>query len=369
MFPLPPIVAAALVAVALLLATRLRPPDPIARALRWGGGTTVTALGWYVLGALLGPGLGVLSRGMVDAFAPVLAVAIGWAAARAGAELARPEEERGPWSLSEIVAAIAAFLVPMALLTAAARVLLMPSIEHWTVIGPAIATLAGALALAGAGTRRLTPGSFVLVLAAVIALFLLPDPSRADLKRLGLAAGVALAGVALCTVIAARLAHRASLLPGTIAALCLAAGIGVVSRLTSLVVCGMLGFALARRSLPHARLAAELRIHEPLVAALLWTFAGASLGGPPLAVAVATGLVALWPVGRRVIAGAAHTDGTLGLAIALGFALSAGPALGEWSSAVPTVAALGFLVVRVIPVTGGTSERLTPPARRVEVSA
>lgn len=367
-FPLSPIVAAALVAAAVLLATRLRIPDSITQALRWSA--TVTSLGWYLLGVLLGPGLGILDRGLIDACAPLLAVAIGWVAARAGAERARPAADSPPWSLPHVLEALGAFIVPAALLGAGARWLMTPTIEQWKVIGPAIATLAGALALAGTyAPRRITTVSFLLVLAAVVAL-LVPHPARAELKRLGIALGIVIAGVVLCAVIAARLSRRDALLPATIAALCLAAGIGSVTRLSSVVVSAAVGFTLARRSLAHEHLAAELRIHEPVVAATLWVFAGAMLGGPWATVALATGVIALWPMGRRVIAGAAEIDGTLGVAIVMGFTLTAGAALGDWTRAVPTIAALAFLLVRVIPITPDPAgEALTPPGRRVEVSA
>lgn len=366
MFPLSPILAATLVAAAVLLASRLPIPDPIARGLRWG--TTVTSLGWYLLGVLLGPGLDLLDRDVLDACAPLLAVAIGWVAARAGAELARPEAERTPWSAPRVLETIGAFLVPAALLAGAVRWLMPPTIDQWKVIGPVIVTLAAALALAGTGNpRQVLFGSFTLALAAVVAL-LLPHPSRTELKRLGIALAVAIAGAGMCTAIAARLSRRASFLPGTIAALCLAAGIGAVSRVSALVVCGVVGFALARRSLPHEHLAAELRIHEPVATAIVWLFAGAMLGGPLAVVGLATGLVALWPVGRRLIGGATEIDSTLGLAIATGFVLTAGAGLGDWTRAVPTIAALGFLLVRVIPITRA-GEPLTPPARQVEVSA
>ncbi|HJQ67059.1 MAG TPA: hypothetical protein VJ816_11810 [Gemmatimonadales bacterium] len=366
MFPLSPILAATLVAAAVLLASRLPIPDPIARGLHWG--TTVTSLGWYLLGVLLGPGLGLLDRDALAACAPLLTVAIGWVAARAGAELARPEAELTPWSMPRALEAIGAFLVPAALLAGAARWLMVPSIEQWKVIAPAIVTLAAAVALAGTGNpRRVLFGSFILALTALVAL-LLPHPSRTEVKRLVIALAIAIGGAGMCAAIAARLVRRASILPETIAALCLAAGIGAVSRVSSLVVCGVVGFTLARRSLPHEHLAAELRIHEPVAAAIVWLFAGAMLGGSLAVVGLATGLVALWPMGRRLIGGATEIDSTLGLAIAMGFALTAGAGLGDWTRAVPTIVALGFLLVRVIPTTRAV-EPLTPPARPVEVSA
>src|SRR5262249_53961214 len=118
-----------------------------------------------------------------------------------------------------------------------------------------------------------------------------------------------------------------------------------------------------------SRLAAELRIHETVAVAVLWTLAGAGAGGSLIPVALGTALFALWPIGRRLIAGTADVDASLGLAIAVNLVLGAGAGLGEWDRAVPTIAALGLLLVRVLTLSRPRAERrLTSPAARVEVS-
>jgi hypothetical protein len=366
-FPLPPIVAAGLVAVAALLATRLQLPTFITRALGWG--KSVAPLGWFLLGAILGPGLGLVDHTLLEACAPILAIATGWVAARAGAELAT-REAPASWSWAHVLDAAAALLLPAALLGAAVLGQLTPTQQEWRVLGPTVLTMTAAAALAGSGNAaRLTPISLAVAVAALVAM-LLPHTTVADAKRLVLATGYTIGGAWLCTALAARLARRGALLPGTIAALILAAGIGYVMRLSPLVVCAVLGFALVRRSAPHARLAAELRLHEPVAVAVLWTLVGAGVSGPLVPVALATALFALWPIGRRLIGGPADLDATLGLAIAANFAMTAGPVLGEWGRAVPTVAALGLLLVRIMPdIRWRTAERLTSPAARIEVSA
>ncbi len=328
---------------------------------------TVSPLGWYLLGVTLGPGVGILDRALFDLIAPILAVAVGWVAARAAAELATPDPDPAPWSATGVLEATGALLIPAALLVAGVRWLMTPSLQEWRVIGPVIATVAAALALAGTrNPRRVTIGAFAFVAVALIAL-LVPHNTVADLKRGALSIGYGIGGAAVCAMLAARISRRTPFLPGTIAAVCLAAGIGYASGLSPLIVCGLMGYALARWSIPHARLALELRIYEPSIAILLWILAGAAIGGPLIPVAAGAALVIVWALGRRLIAGAAPVDATLGIAIANGFALTASPALGEWERAVPTIAAVGLLLLRMIPNTDAT-ERLTSAARGIEVS-
>ncbi len=360
-FPLPPLVAAALLCVAVLLAARLPRPSPIVQLLQWAA--AASPLGWYLLGAVLGPGTGLMDRALLEASAPVIAIAVGWVTARAGAGIAthKTEPGGGAWT-------VGAFLAPAVLLFAAARWLFAPSIQEWKVIGPIVATLAAALALAGtASPRRAAAGSLVLA-AAALAFVLLPHARVADLKQLAIWLGYAVGGAVLCAGLAARFARLGAPATATIAALCLGAGIGAVSGASPMVVCALMGFGLARWSIPHAQLAGELAIHEPTVTAVLWTTAGATIGGPLAAVALAAVLAALWPLGRRFLAGGIPLDTTLGLAIAVNFLLIAGREVGELERAVPTIAALGLLLVRVAPIMR-TAERLTPAARRVEVSA
>jgi hypothetical protein len=364
--PLPPLVAAALLCVAALLAARLPRPSPIAPMLQWAA--AAAPLGWYLLGAVLGPGMGLMDRPLLEASAPVIAIAVGWVAARAGAELARHETEPGERPASGVLGALGAFLLPAVLLLAAARWLLTPSTQDSTVIGPVVVTLVAAVALPGTARPGRAAAVSMGLAAAALAAVLLPHAGVADLKRVAVWLGYAAGGAVLCAGLAARLARRGSPLTATIAALCLGAGIGTVSGASPMVVCAVMGFVLARWSIPHARLAGELAIHEPTVTAVLWTTAGAAIGGPLAAVAIAAVLVALWPLGRRILAGGAPAEPTLGMAIAMNFLLTAGHGTGELERAVPTIVALGLLLVRVTP-TMRTAERLTPAARRVEVSA
>jgi len=357
-FPLSSLAAAALLAVVVLLAARLPRPASIAPMLQWTA--LASPLGWFLLGAVLGPGLGLLDRALLEAAAPVIAVAVGWVTARAAAELAS-HATPGERPASHLLGTVGAFLVPAVLLLAAAHWLLTPSTQEWMVLGPIVATVVAALALAGtAAPGQAAAGSMVLAATALVAL-LLPHAGLADLKRVAMWLGYAIGGAILCAALAARLAHGGSL-AGTIAALCLGAGIGTASGASPMVVCALMGFGLSRWSIPHARLAGELALHEPTVAAVLWTTAGAAVGGPLATVGVAAVLVALWPLGRRIAAGVGPMDSTLGLALAVNFVLMSARESGELERAVPTIVAFGLLLVRV------TSQRLTPAARRIEVS-
>ncbi len=356
--PLSPLVATALVGIAALLAARLlRPsPPPRTQVLQWGA--RASPLGWFLLGLLVGPGLGFLDRALLDAGAPIIACAVGWVAARAGAELGI--RERAEWSVTSTLEAAGAVLVPAALLVVAAQGQLTPSSQEWKLIGPIVATLAAAVALAGtANPRRAAAGSIGLATVALAAL-LLPHARGADLRRLAIWLACAGGGAILCAGLATRLARRQSPVPATIAALCLAAGIGMVSGSSPVVVCALMGFGLARWSAVHVRLAAELEIHEATVSAVLWTTAGAGVDGPLVTVALAAVLVALWPLGRRIVTGVTPVNSTLGLAIAMNFMLVAGPG-ATLARVVPTIAGLGLLP--------RAPERLTSAVRRIEVSA
>lgn len=363
MLPLSPLLGTALVAIAALVAARLPRPSPVAHVLEWS--TRASPLGWFLLGLLVGPGTGLIDRALLDACAPIIACAVGWVAARAGADLA--VREPAEWSLTGVLESVAAVLVPATLLVAVAQWRLTPSPEEWKTLGPIVATLAAAVALTGtANPRRAATASIVLATAALVALLLLPHARSADLKRLAIWVASAVGGAILCAGLAARLARGHSPVLATIAALCLGAGIGMAGGSSPAVLCGLLGFALARWSTPHARLAAELERHESTVSAVLWTIAGAGISGPLVTVALAAALLALWPMGRRVVTGDPSADSTLGLALGMNFLLVAGSA-GTVARAVPTIVALGLLLVRVIPLPR-PSERLTSPARRVEVS-
>ena len=166
---------------------------------------TVSPLGWYLLGVTLGPGVGILDRALLDLIAPILAAAVGCVAARAAAELATPNPDPEPWSATGVLEAAGALLIPAALLVAAVRWLMTPSLEEWRLFGPVIATVAAALALAGTrNPRRVTIGAFAFVSVALIAL-LVPHNTVTALKHGARSIGYGIGGAAVCAVIAARL--------------------------------------------------------------------------------------------------------------------------------------------------------------------
>jgi hypothetical protein len=367
--PLPPLVAVALLAIAGVLASRLPRPAWIARALQAIG--AAAPLGWYVIGVVLGPVLGLLDRPLLDACAPVLACAIGWIAARAGAALAAPRPPDDRFAIRDAAAAGAALVIPAALLFAAGRYLAPPIAPDWTPEAPVIATLAAAVTLAGAAGRR-----YAIILALLAATGgILAQPSIGRVAGLPFPAAWAvftIAGVALAALLANQIARRAAApLSGTIAAICLGAGVGFATGASPLVVCALVGAALARWSPPFARLSDDLAITAPAVAAVLWMAAGAQFSGPFPSVALAAALLAFWPlVHARLARGASRTDQTFGLAVASSFAYTAGPAAGRWGPAVVTAAAIGLLVLRAIPAFWSfAAPRLTSGARRAEVSA
>jgi len=367
--PLPPLVAVALLAIAGVLASRLPRPAYIARALQAVG--AAAPLGWYLVGVVFGPVLGLLDRPLLDACAPVLACAIGWVAARAGAVLGAPRPPDDRFAIRDAAAAGAALVIPAALLFAAGRYLTPPVAPDWKPEAPVIATLAAAVTLAGATGRR-----YVIILALLAATAgILTQPAQGRLAGLPFPvawAGFTIAGVALAALLANQIARRAATpLPGTIAAVCLGAGVGVATGTSPLVVCALVGAALARWSPPFARLSDDLAITAPTVAAVLWVAAGAQLSGPFPAVALAAALLACWPlVHARLARTASRTDQTFGLAVASSFAYTAGPAAGRWGPALVTATAISLLVLRAIPAVWSLAPpRLTSDGRRAEVSA
>ncbi len=369
MWPLPPLVAVALLAIAGVLASRLTRPAWIARALQAVG--AAAPLSWYLVGVILGPGLGVLDRPILDACAPVLACAIGWIAARAGAALAMPRPPNDRFAIRDAASAAAALVIPAALLFAAGRYLTPPIAPDWKPEAPVIATLAAAVAMAGAAGRRYV--CFLALLAAAGGILAQPAQGRVAGLPFPVAWAVfTVAGVALAALFANRIARRAATpLPGTIAAVCLGAGVGFATGASPLVVCALVGAALARWSPPFARLHDDLAVTAPVGAALLWVAAGAQLSGPFPSVALAAAILAFWPlVHARLARTASPTDQTFGLAVALSFAYIAGTAAGRWGPAVVTAAALSLLVLRAIPAFWSlATPRLTSDARRAEVSA
>lgn len=365
MFPLPPIVAAALAGLAALLATYLPRPAWLSRAL--DGVAAATPLGWYLVGVVLGPALGLLDDDTLDAAIPAMACAIGWIAALAGATLAAPRpagERRSPglWAVAALT-----LVIPAALLYGAGRFLPPALAPAWKPAPAIIATLVAALVLAAATDVRTTTAALLTAAGALVTL--LPHAHRADLLHGARWAGFAIGGAATSAIVAARLARRApSPIPSTIAGIALAAGIGLATGTSPLVVCALTGAALARWSPAHARIADDLRATEPVAGAALWIAAGAMFGGPLPVVAVAAVALALVPLIRRFSAPRAGSDRTLGLTVLLSFTLTAAGALGPQAPALRTAAVLALLLTAVIPALFAPAGRLTSPHPRPEVS-
>ncbi len=366
--PLPPLVAVALLAIAGVLVSRLPRPAWIARALQAVG--AAAPLGWYLVGVVLGPVLGLLDRPLLDACAPVLACAIGWIAAGAGAALAAPSPPDDRFVIRDAAAAGAALVIPAALLFAAGRYLTPPIAPEWKTEVSVIATLAAAVTLAGATGRRYA--ILLALLAAAVGILAQAHGRAAGLPLPAAWAVFTIAGVALAALLANQIARRAATpLPGTIAAVCLGAGVGFATGASPLIVCALVGAALVRWSPPFARLSDDIAITGPTVAAVLWMAAGAQLSGPLPSVALAAATLALWPlVHARLARTASRTDQTFGLAVVSSFAYTAGPATGRWGPAVVTAASISLLVLRAIPAFWSlAAPRLTSNARRAEVSA
>jgi hypothetical protein len=361
-FPVPPIVAVALAAVAALLATYLPRPAWLARAIDWMA--AASPLGWYLLGLVLGPALGVLDDDLLGRCTPAIACAIGWIAARAGATLAAPlppGARRPLWPFAGVVLTLA---VPAALLYGAGRFLPPAFAPVWMPPVPVIATLVAALAVAGGRDARLTGTALLVAALALVAL--LPHAHRADLRRDALWLVWAGGGAVVAALVAARLARApATPLPATIAGVGLAAGLGLATGASPLVGGAVLGALLARRSAAHARLALDLALLEPVAGAALWVAAGAWFGGRIPVVAGTAVLLAVAPLLRRVLA-PAPPDLTLGLAIALSFAVTARDALGATGPALVTTASLALLLCAAASAIA--PRRLTSPTPTPEVS-
>ncbi|HEY6059133.1 MAG TPA: hypothetical protein VIV10_00995 [Gemmatimonadales bacterium] len=359
-----PIIAAALVGVAALLATLLPRPVWLARVLDRMG--AIPHLGWFLAGVVLGPALGLLDDDLLRACVPALGCVIGWVAAGAGATIATPLPADEHRSARELAVIAAALLVPAALLYAAGRFLPATVAPAWKPAPAVIATLVAALVVAGTTDVRSTTAA--LLVAAVALMALLPHARRADAWHTAAWVGFATAGAATSALLAARLARRApTALPATIAGVGLAAGIGLATGTSPLLVCALTGAALARWSSAHARLALDIGATEPVAAAALWVAAGALIGGPFPAVALAAVLLALAPLVRQRVLPPNPSGRTLGLAIVLSFTLTAAGPLGPSAGAIRTAAALALLLTGLPALLRGTGP-LTSRHRNVEVS-
>jgi hypothetical protein len=364
-FPLPPIVAAALAGLAALLATYLPRPAWLSRVI--DGVAAATPLGWYLVGVVLGPALGLLDDNTLDAAVPAMACAIGWVAALAGATLAAPRPAGEPRAPGQWAVAALTLAIPAALLYGASRFPPPALAPAWKPAPAIIATLVAALLVAAATDVRTTTAALLAAAAALITL--LPRAHAADLLHAARWVGFAIGGAATSALVAGRLARRAPTpVPATIAGVGLAAGIGLATGTSPLVVCALTGAALARWSPAHARIVDDLRATEPVAGAALWIAAGALVGGSLPVVAVAAVALALVPLIRRVAAPQAESDRTLGLAVVLSFTLTAASALGPQAPAVRTAASIALLLTAVVPVLFRPASRLTSRHPRPEVS-
>jgi hypothetical protein len=364
-FPLRPIIAAALVGVAALLATLLPRPVWLARVLDRVG--AIPHLGWFLLGIVLGPALGLLDDALLRACVPAIGCALGWVAAGAGATVGtpRPPDERR--TARELVVIAAALLVPAALLYAAGRFLPATIAPAWKPAPAVIATLVAALLVAGAAAARTIAAALLVAAAALVTL--LPHAHRADAWHAAAWVAFAAGGAATGALLAARLARRAPTpLPATIAGVALAAGIGLATGTSPLLVCGLTGAALARWSSAHTRLALDIGATEPVAAATLWVAAGALIVGPLPAVALAAVLLALVPLVRQRFLAPNPSGRTLGLAIVLSFTFTAASPLGPSAGAVRTAAALALLLTALPALVRGAGRPLTSRHRNAEVS-
>lgn len=371
MLPLPPLVAAALVALAALLATYLPRPAWLNAVL--AGGHRVPPVAWMLTGVILGPLLGVLDRPLINALTPVVACAIGWFAAGAAARLVAPQAPgapvRDPWSAGQIAGLLASFLVPAALLYGAMRFLPPTVAPVWKPVWPVLAILAAAVTLAAAPRPgAATALSLIVTAGALLALY--PHARRSDLAPIALWLGFALGATIICVLIATRLGRQPKTRgAATITALCLAAGIGIASGTSPYLVCGLLGLALAKWAPGYERLADELAPTQSTVGALLWLAAGVSAGGRFPAVSIAAVLLTLWPAWRRRFRAAAPETGrTLGLALALSFALTSERTIGPESAGIVTAAAIALLLTSLVSARHPTAAPLTSPTPQPEVS-
>lgn len=368
MFPLPPLIAAALVALAALLATYLSRPSWLDAA--FAGARHALPIGWLLIGVVLGPLLGVIDRPLVEALTPVVACAIGWLVAGAAARLAAPPGHPGrdSWSASDVGGFLAAVLVPAALLYGAMRLLPPTIAPAWKPVWPVVAVLSASLALAAAPrASAATAWSLLVSAGALLALF--PHARRSDVTPIAMWVGFAAGAPFIGVLVARRLGRQAKTrAAATITALCLTAGIGLASGTSPYLSCGLLGFALAKWAPGYERLADELAPTEQTVGALLWFAAGLDVGGRFPAVYLAALLLMGWPALRRRFGASVPTGRhTLGLAVALSFALTAERALGAESGALVTAAALALVTSSLVPTRqrapgGDPLTSATPPA-------
>jgi hypothetical protein len=362
-----PLFAVALLAFAAIAATRLhwvRRPEPASPRP-----PILAPLGWYAVGIVLGPVLGLLDHRLLEAGAPALMLAAGWVAARAGSATAAPPETRPSAAIRAGVFtdAVAAWVVPAALLYAAARFLATPLAPAWEPRLPIVAVLAAGLAVMS-GARR--PVTTLVALCALVGAVLvsLPPGNVLGVPRPAVWIGIAVAGILGTGIVWQWIARRTTVpLSGAVAALPIGAGVGLATGASPVVVCALAGAVATRRSQPPARLGIDLARSEAPAAAMLWVAAGAQAGGPLAAVAIAAVALSLWPMARRLAARtAAPGDPTMGLALVLSYVWTTGRDSPE---PLVTAVAIAVLLAGSVSARGrGDPSRLTSGLAPAEVS-
>ncbi|HVH66554.1 MAG TPA: hypothetical protein VM716_01665 [Gemmatimonadales bacterium] len=402
-----PLVAfAGLVTIGLLAMRLPRPPQHYVASLDpvlAGGAALVLS------GLVLGPGIDLLTRPVLVAFAPVTTLAVGWIGAALGARFERRYLRRIPraaWLLAMIAAAGAFIVVAVAawLLTRA-----VPALAGaWTPRLAAILTLAAVGAVAspdavarvarttGVPRRTARALSLAATLEAAFATVAISVPlalhrshplaGRGPLGWLSwillAAAGGALAGavfIALTRGLPTR-AGLGCLLVGTLA---FAAGFGYAVGLSPFVVCALAAAVVVNRS-PHRHAVRQLLAEwQPLVYGILLVVTGALLVLPTPWLLVAAALLVVlraasqWASVRYSRVALHRTDvppdfglGTVapgGVAIALGLSFVftyglQGPAAGDPTLTTIVLGVAAALLAATPLMTRALSGRVARPA-------
>lgn len=376
-----PVLVLVLIIVAGLAATRLPRVSP---RLVNTGLLRATGTPLVLLGLLLGPGSGVLNEAVLDALAPLIALAIGWTGAAFGSRIHWRVVRRIPrdlWMLAAVRAG-ASFLA-VAVGVVALAWLIPPLRATWR----PVVVVALALASLAAVARRTRGAHHVLATletaygAVALALVLASDHPRGPVGGafggagwliLALGSGV-LVGVLFLGL--ARLRDARDLPLGLLGTIAFGAGVGYAMGVSPFVVCAVAAGVIGHRSSEGRLVARRLEAWEgPLYAAFL-ILAGALFGVSTIWILPAAVLLAAlrvgsrWAVGRywqsapHGVLGGLRQDGVV-LALALNFGLmyrASAPAAAE--------AVIAIVVIGVVLAQWATAyPRLTSSPAPAEVS-
>ena len=364
-----PVLALAGLAAIGLLATRLPP-------IRWrhlisldlvlaAGGPLV------VLGLVLGPGIDLINRPVLDALAPVAALAIGWIGAAIGARfewrLVR-RIGRGTWLLAALSAAVAFAVV---VLGAGLLGRVVPALSAaWTPRLPALLTLGAVAAASGPGavtlvaravgirqsvTRALSLAAALETACGALA-FTLPlalhGPHQLAWLVFAVGSG-ALVGMVFLSLTRGR-PERADVGFVLLATLLFGAGVGYAAELSPFLVCALATALIANASPRRHAVRRVLADWEPPIYAIFLVIAGALLTLPTLWILAAVPLLA---AARAAAKWAAVRYGSVALRLG-GFAPNAG--LGTIAQGGAAIAmGLNFFITYGSDGTGASGALLT----------